>query len=178
MLHLKPSFLLVVFVIAAISACSAKPETSSVPSDFAFMMDALSRQSNKMRNLHVNIKVNAQGAGRFADYDNGGTISYTPDDIITYEPNQVVKSGKFQLTDSELEQLWDALNKHHFFVFDEHYQAQLGLSYAFIMVEAKGRRHIVDNIGIEVPEIRAIVERVDEILPPAITLEYRKGFTP
>jgi hypothetical protein len=176
--HFKQSFILITLVLTVIGACTAKNETSSIPADFVFTMDALSQQRNTMRNLHVNIKINAQGAGRFEYYDNGGTISYSPDDILTYEQNQVVKAGKFHLTHSELEQLWDTLNKNHFFELDEHYEAQLGLSYAFIMVESKGKKHLVNNIGVEVPEIRAIVEGVDEILPEAISLEYREGFAP
>lgn len=172
------SFILVTLVITVVSACSSKPKTSSVPFDFAFMMDADSREINPPEILNVNIKINAQGAGSFEYYDNGGVASYTSEYIISSEPNQVVKSGKFRLTDSELEQLWDTLNKNHFFELDERYEAQLGYSYAFIMVNANGKRYIVNNIGVEVPEIRAIVERVDEILPAAISMEYREGFSP
>lgn len=176
--HFKQNFILIALFLAVISACTAKNKTSSVPSDFEFTMDALSRQRNSMRNLNVNITINARGTGYFEYYDSGGTISYSTDDIITYEPNQVVQSDKFHLTNSELEQLWEALNKNRFFELDEHYEAQLGYSYAFFLVKANGKRYIVNNIGVEVPEIRAIVERIGEILPEAISLEYRKGFTP
>jgi len=178
MSRFKQNFILVALFLTLISACSAEPKTNSVPADFVFTMDALSQEKNSMRNLHVNIKINSRGAGYFEYYDNGGTISYTPDDIITYEPDQVVKSGKFRLTDSELEQLWDILNTNHFFELDGHYEAQLGSSFAFIMVESNGKSHMINNIGVEVPEIRAMIGNVDEILPETISLEYRKGFTP
>jgi hypothetical protein len=178
MSHIKQNFILIAFVMAFISAYTAENKASSVPVDFVFTLDSLSGQKNSMRNLHVNIWINAQGAGRFEYYDNGGTTSYTTDDILTYAPDQVVKSGKFYLTTRELQQLWDTLNQNGFFELDEHYEAQLGLSYAFFLVKGNGKSHSVNNIGVEVPEIRAIIERVNEILPEDMNLLYREGFTP
>ena len=174
----KQSFILAALALTVISACSAKPKSGSVPFDFAFMLDADSRAINPPEILNVNIKIDAQGRGSFEYYDNGGMTSYTSEYIVTYEPDEVVKSGKFRLTDSELKQLWDTLNENRFFELDERYEAQVGYSYAFILVNANGKRYIVNNIGVEVPEIRAIVEGVDEILPSAISMEYRQGFTP
>src|SRR5215208_5506676 len=178
MSHIKQNFILIAFIIAAMSACTTGNNANAVPVDFVFTVDSLSGQKKSMRNLHVNIWINAQGAGRFEYYDNGGTTSYTTDDILTYAPDQVVRSGRFFLTTGELQQLWDTLNQNGFFELDEHYEAQLGLSYAFFLVKGNGKSHSVNNIGVEVPEIRAIIERVDEILPEDINLLYREGFTP
>ena len=55
---------------------------------------------------------------------------------------------------------------------------EIGLSYAFVVVQADGQRHIVDNIGMEVPEMRAIMEATDAILPKEVNLEYGDGHTP
>jgi hypothetical protein len=58
------------------------------------------------------------------------------------------------------------------------YRMAMGLSCAFILIEADGDRHIVDNIGMEVPEVRAIVEATDAIMPEGIELGYGEGFLP
>ncbi len=172
----KQIVILVVFCLLVASGCSGKDSTSRVPSDFAFMMDVRSTKDDLAGNIHVNIRIDARGKGRFEYYDSGSGISYDLNDIVTYDANQIVKSGKFKLSDKELEQLWDILNGNGFFELDEHYQIALGHSYAFILVEANGQKHIVDNIGMEVPEIKAIVELTGEILPGEIKFEYGEGF--
>lgn len=170
--NFKQRFILLILCFAAISACTAKDNTNSVPSDFMLVMDAHSGQND----LNVNIRINAHGAGHFEYYDPGGVIQYDANDIVMYSANQVVKSGEFQLTQSELEQLWDTLKKNRFFELDGHYQMQLGYSYAFILLQANDQRHVVNNMGREVSEIRAIVEEADKLFPEEISLEYRKGF--
>ena len=92
--------------------------------------------------------------------------------------SQVIKSGKIKLSNAELEGLWDAINQNNFFNLTDDYRMSMGFSYAFIMVKADGRQHIVDNIGMEVAEIRAIVEATDAVMPEAINLVYREGFLP
>ena len=51
-------------------------------------------------------------------------------------------------------------------------------SYAFIMIEANGQRHQIDNIGMEAPEIRALVEVMNTLMPGGINLEYGEGYMP
>jgi len=36
----------------------------------------------------------------------------------------------------------------------------------------------VDNIGVEVPEIKAIVEATNTIMPEGVNLDYGEGFVP
>jgi hypothetical protein len=44
------------------------------------------------------------------------------------------------------------------------------------MVEADGMQHKVDNIGLEVPQIRTIVETVAAMLPSGVDIEYGEGY--
>jgi hypothetical protein len=37
---------------------------------------------------------------------------------------------------------------------------------------------MVDNIGVEVPEVRAIVDATDSIMPEGVELDYGEGFPP
>jgi len=89
-----------------------------------------------------------------------------------------VETGKFELSDAELEQLWIAIKANKFFELETESQMAIGHSYAFIMVEADGKRHQVDNIGLEMPEMRALVETINAILPEGINLEYGEGYVP
>jgi hypothetical protein len=174
----KRIFILVLFGLILTSGCSGKDSPSYVPSDFALMMDVRSADDNPQGNIHVNIRIDARGKGRIEYYDSGNSINYDPNNIITYQASQVVKSAKFNLTTEKLERLWDILNDHGFFELNENYQRALGHSFAFIMVEANGEKHMVDNIGMEVPEIKSIVEAIETLLPPDINFEYGEGFTP
>lgn len=178
MLLRKQIFIFVLLCLMGTSGCSGKDSPSRVPSDFVFVMDVRSPASDLAASVHVNIRIDAKGKGQFEYYDNGGTIRYDLNGIVTYDASQVVKSGKFKLTDEKLEQLWDILNENHFFELEEDYQIAIGHSYAFIIVEANNERHIVDNIGLEVPEIRAIVESIGTLLPRDISFEYGEGVTP
>jgi hypothetical protein len=40
------------------------------------------------------------------------------------------------------------------------------------------RKHQVDNIGMEVSEVRAIVEATEKIVPQEINFGYGEGFRP
>jgi hypothetical protein len=141
-------------------------------------MDVRSTEDDLTGNIHVNIRINARGSGRFEYYDSGSGIRYDLDDIVTYDASQVVRSGKFKLTDEKLGHLWDLLDQNHFFELEEHYQIALGHSFAFIMVDANHKRYMVDNIGLEVPEIKAIVEAMGTVLPQEIKFEYGEGMAP
>jgi hypothetical protein len=98
----KQIFILVVFCLMATSGCSGKNSLERVPSDFAFRMDVRSTASDLAASVHVNIRIDAKGKGQFEYYDNGGTIRYDLNEIVTYDASQVVKSGKFKLTDENL----------------------------------------------------------------------------
>jgi hypothetical protein len=174
----QPILILVLICLAATSGCAGRATTSPVPSDFAFVMDVRAAKSDLGGNIHVNVRIDASGKGRFEYYDSDGSISYDLNDMVTYDASQVVKSGKFKLTNEQLEQLWDLLNENRFFALEEHSQMALGYSFAFILVEANGSKHSVNNIGIEVPEIKAIVEGTRMILPAEISFEYGKGVKP
>ena len=166
-------FTLVVAFFAG--GCSADQNTS-VPAGFFFVMDVQS--DNKEAAQNINIRVNAKGEAEFEIYDTGGVIQYDLNDMVTYDAEQIVETGKFDLSDAGLEKLWNAINDNKFFELTEDYRMAIGYSYAFIMIEADGQRHQVDNIGMEIPEIRALVEAIDTIMPEGVNLEYGEGYVP
>jgi len=170
-------YLVILFTLWALFAlgCSADQSTS-IPADFFFVMDV--QNADKEAAQNINIRINARGEAEFEIYDTGGVIHYDPNDIVIYDAEQVVETGKFELSDAELEQLWNAINANKFFELETESQMAIGHSYAFIMVEADGRRHQVDNIGLEMPEVRALVETIDAIMPEGINLEYGEGYVP
>lgn len=151
---------------------------SSVPSDFLFVMDVKSAGEFEECAVNVNIRIDARGRGRYETYDTNCAIEFDSNHMVTYKRSQVLETGRFRLTDTELEQLWNAINENNFFRLTEDYRMEMGLSYAFIMVEADGRRHIVDNIGMEAPEMRAIVKATDIVMPEEINLDYGEGYLP
>jgi len=171
----KYPVILLILVTILITGCSTN-QTSSIPPDFEFMMDVGRPETGSATN--INIRINAQGEGRFEYYDTGGVIQYDLNDVITYKADQVLDSGKFKLSNAELNELWEAINDYRFFELTDDYRMALGSSYAFILLEADGRRHMVDNIGMEVPEIRELVEATDAIMPEGVDLYYGKGFVP
>ena len=155
--------------------CSANQKTS-LPADFLFVMDVQS--ANKEAAQNVNIRINAKGEAEFEIYDTGGVIQYDLNDRVIYNGEQIVETGKFELSYAELDKLWNAINENRFFKLTEDYRMAIGHSYAFIMIEADGQSHKVNNIGMEIPEIKAIVEATDAIMPEGINLDYGKGYVP
>ena len=166
-------YILITFLITGCQASSM----ANVPSDFLFTMDVRSGGEYD-GGVHVNISINANGRGRYEIYDSGGTIEYDTNHMITYLPSQIIDKGQFKLNEAELEGLWNAINENDFFNLTDDYRMSIGFSYAFVVVEANGTSHIVDNIGMEVPEVKAIVEVTDSIMPKDINLEYGEGFIP
>jgi len=167
--------LVILFVLGTLltSGCSMD-NTDSFPSDFSFLMDA--RSADKETALNINVRINAKGNAEYDLYETGGAIRYDLNDIVMYDANQVVSSGTFKLSKAELTQLWDAINTNRFFDLEDAYQMALGHSYAFIMIEANGKKHKVDNIGVELPEVRALVEAVSAFMPEGMELEYGEGY--
>jgi len=52
------------------------------------------------------------------------------------------------------------------------------IEYAFIMIEAGARKQRIDNIGMEVPEVRALVAATNALMPEEIDLDYGEGYIP
>ena len=159
--------------IGIVTACS-KNQANTVPSDFSLMMDVRMADHSIARN--INIRIDAAGQGNYEVYNTGGTIQYDQRGIVRYDPRQVVKKGKFNLSKVELERIWDAINENKFFKLSDDYRMEIGYSYAFIMVQAGEKQHKVDNIGVEVPEVRAIVETVRDVVPQDLDFDYVKDF--
>ena len=177
MSFLKYSFIMLALGMMFTTACSTD-HTSNVPSDFLFVMDVKSAGDFEGCAVHVNIRIDANGRGRYETYDTDCAIEYDLNNMVTYKREQVIESGKLNLSGAELDRLWEAINQNNFFELREDYRMAMGFSYAFIMVEADGNSHIVDNIGMEVPEMNAIVEATDAIMPGGVHLEYGEGFVP
>jgi hypothetical protein len=148
---------------------------SDVPADFSVIVDA---ESAGEPGQHINIRINATGDGRYDLYDTGGAIRGDANGLVTYEASQVVESGEFHVNEGARKRLWDAIEDNHFFGLTEDYRMAIGHSYGFIVVEANDRRHQVFNIGMKVPEIQAIIEATERVLPEGLDLEYREGYLP
>jgi hypothetical protein len=172
----KLLFILLSLGIALLSACSPV-NTSEVPSDFLFIIDVKSAGDFEGC-VNVNVRIDAKGMGRYEVYDTGCTIEFDTNHMVIHLPGQVIEKGQFKLSDNELERLWNAIDQNNFFDLTEDYRMAIGLSYAFIAVEADGQKHIVDNIGVEVPEVSAIVEATDAIMPKEVKLGYGEGYLP
>lgn len=162
-------------IILLVTGCSSN-KTAAVPSDFLFLMDVGSAGAGTA--INISITIDTAGMAQYEYYDTGGVIQYDLSDKVTYNAEQVVKSGKFRLNNAELEQVWDSINENGFFDLTEDYRMALGSSYAFIMIEADGRKHMVDNVGMEVPEIRALVETIAALMPEGVDMEYGEGYVP
>lgn len=173
----KYLLMLITLCLVGASGCSGD-DAGDVPADFAFVIDVESAQDNEAGAAqHVNIQINARGEGRYERYDSGGVIRGDANGRVTYGADQVLAVGEFTLAEDELRQLWAALKENNFFELTGDYRMAMGHSYAFIRVEADGRRHQVFNIGMEVPEIKAIVEATETVLPEGVDLAYREGFS-
>ncbi len=168
---------LVVFgcVCSFVVGCSPDGGGGNVPSDFLLVVDA-EVEGAPVQN--VNIRIDAKGNGYYERYDTGGVIRGDENDMVTYDAEQVLEAGDFRVSQAALQELWETIEENRFFELTGDYRMAMGFSYAFIVVEADGRRHQVFNIGMEVPEIRAIVEATDRVLPEGVSLEYREGVTP
>ncbi len=175
MSFLKRLFILGIICLAAASGCSTADE-SRIPPDFIFVMDVESAGGGVAQ--HVNIRINTKGEGRYERYDTGGVVKGDANDMVTYEADQIVETGEFRVREDELVQLWEALDENNFFELTGDYRMAIGHSYAFIMVQAYGQRHQVFNIGLEVPEIKAVVEATEVVLPEGVDVVYRAGFVP
>ena len=167
--------LLVMAIMILLTACSGQV-AENVPSDFYMMMDVRDAGSDTAQN--INIRIHANGKVDYDIYGTGGVIHYAENDIVKYDKNQIVHVGEFRLTATQMRKLWETINENRFFELSDKYQMAIGHSYAFIMIEANGDQQMVDNIGIEVPEMRALVETVAAMMPDDIDIEYGEGYVP
>jgi hypothetical protein len=175
---MKKAFLTFLLILGTLLLTGCRDDsTADVPSDFLFIMDVKSAGEFDGC-VHVNLRINASGRGRYETYNTDCAIEYDTDHMVTYQQSQVIEKGQFKLSDTELEKLWNAINENGFLSLNEDYRMAIGFSYAFIVVESNGQQHMVDNIGVEVPELRAIVEATDTLMPEGINLDYGEGFLP
>lgn len=165
----------VLTIIVLLSGCTQNPE-SPIPSDFYFMLDVRSADPGSTQNIHI--QIDASGEGTYQYYDTGGVIQYSPDHVVTFDNNQVVRDGAFRCSQTELARLWQAILDQQFFSLADDYEMALGHSYAFLLVQADGQKHMVNNIGMEVPEIREVVESSQVLLPAGVEIEYGEGYIP
>ena len=165
----------VLTIIVLLSGCTRNPE-SPIPSDFYFMLDVRSAGPGSTQNIHI--QIDASGEGTYQYYDTGGVIQYSPDHVVTFDNNQVVRDGAFRCSQTELARLWQAILDQQFFSLADDYEMALGHSYAFLLVQADGQKHMVNNIGMEVPEIREVVESSQVLLPAGVEIEYGEGYIP
>ncbi len=167
--------LLLITVLLFLSACATK-SAENIPSDFYMMMDVHAVDRQTARN--INIRIQAAGTVEYDIYETGGVIKYDENDIVTYDQGQIVRDGTFMLTGTQVKRLWEAIEEIQFFELSEKYQMEIGYSYAFILIEANGQTHTVDNIGMEVPEMRFLVETVADLMPDDIEFAYGEGYIP
>ena len=165
------AFLMLLWLMVLASGCV--PAKTPVPTDFLFILDARSSGAE-----HVNIQINANGKGQYERYDSGGVIERNENGMVVYDSDQVIEKGNFTLNHEQLTQLWQAINQNNLFQLTDDYRMAIGYSYAHITLHANEQRYRVDNIGMEVPEIRAIVEKTNSILPVGVALDYGEGFSP
>lgn len=174
---MKKAFLnaLLILGVLFIAGCSSNT-ISSVPSDFLFIMDVQKVGDFEDCPVNVNLRIDAHGSGKYEAYDTDCAIQYDLNHMFTYKQSQVLETGNFKLSDAELKGLWNSINQNNFFNLTDDYRMEIGFSYAFIVVKADGQQHIVDNIGMEVPEIRVIIEAADAVMPEGVSLDYGNGF--
>jgi hypothetical protein len=178
-MRLQKFFLLIPLFGLLIAGCPSKKAPPDVPSDFSLNLDAHSTISSEAAPAqHVNIQISADGKMEFERYDMQGVIVFDENHMVTYSSDQVLESGRLTLDWDQIRSLWRVIEENKFFELNEDYRRSLGLSYAFIVVEANGQRHVVDNIGLEMPEMKAIVEQVNSFLPESVGIDYREGMFP
>lgn len=165
----------VLSIIVLLSGCSQN-QVSHIPSDFYFLLDIRSADPGSTQNIHI--QIDASGEGTYQYYDTGGVIQYDPDHVVTFDNDQVVRDGMFHCSQTELAGLWQTIEDQRFFSLADNYEMALGHSYAFLLVQADGQKHMVNNIGMEVPEIRKIVESAWQLLPAGVEPDYGEGYIP
>ena len=140
--HCRSQVVRIVLALCLVTAAGCSTASMrGVPADFRFVMDAGSAASATGQN--VNIRIDARGQGRYEVYDTGGSIEFDEDNMVVYKRAQVVKAGRFKLQEQELRQLWELVIKQNFFALTGDYRMEIGSAFAFVMVEAEGRRHQV-----------------------------------
>ncbi len=154
-----------------LAGCDQLASNPGIPSDFHLIVDADSAVSDQEAPAqNVFIQIYADGQVVFDRYNTHGAISFDEDHMVTYSADQVIESGEFALNSRQLESLWNAIEEIDFFALTDDYRMSIGLSYAFMLVEANGQRHVA--------EIKTIVETLNSFLPGDAMIVYREGFLP
>jgi hypothetical protein len=167
--------LLVIAVLSVIQLIGCTGKETGIPDDFSFLINVRSTQGYTN---HYHIEIDSLGKGSYILYDTEGSIEYKTDGMIVVPLFKTIERGKFDLTQQQLSSLLRVVEENSFFTLEEAYQMSLGHSFAFIAVTLDGQTHQVDNIGMEVPELRAIVSGVQGLLPARINIDYGEGFVP
>jgi len=170
----KERLILSILFLLLIPSCTP-PAMPHVPEDFDFVLNV--RQKDRP-GYHYHIHINAKGKGTYVLYNSQGTIEYDPDGMIVIPLLRVKKWGSFSLKKIQMTALLQTLDDNTFFDLAEDYQMEIGHSFAFIQATIDGQEHTVDNIGVEVPELRAIIENIDRLLPAKIKVDYGEGYKP
>ena len=161
------------------AGCILTENTAGVPSDFFLILDAhsaITSEDAPAQNVHI--QIDADGRVVFDRYDTDGAIVFNEEHMVTYTAGQVLDNGEFRLNHNQLKELWNLIEETRIFDLSGDYRMSMGFSYAFMMVEANGRKHIVDNIGFELAEMKTIVELMNSFLPENASIVYREGVLP
>jgi hypothetical protein len=162
-----------------IAGCNPTENTPGVPSDFLLIFDAHSAiSSENAPSQNVHIQIDADGRAEFDRYNTDGAIVFDEEHMVTYTAGQVLDNGELMLSNSQMEALWNSIEEINFFELNDDYRMSMGFSYAFVMIEANGRRHVVDNIGLELAEMKTIVELMNSFLPENASIIYSEGVSP
>ena len=132
---MKKVFLVTLLILNnfLLPGCKAN-STANVPSDFLFSMDVKSAGNVKGCPVNINIRIDANGRGRYETYDTDCAIEYDTNQRVTYQRSQVIDKGQFKLSAIQIEDLWSAFNENNFFNLRDDYRMAMGFSYAFIVV--------------------------------------------
>ncbi len=167
---------ILIYSASALSGCRPPAPPATIPPDFQLNLDA--RSAGAQTTVHIYIEIDAQGQARYTRYDTGGTIQLDENGRLVYAPGQVIDKGKFQLSAKEVGALWQTLIDNDFFELTADYRMAIGHSYAAVKARANYKEHQVFNIGMEVPEMRAIIAGVNTLLPVDVKITYGEGFLP
>jgi hypothetical protein len=158
----------IILISLIVSACS-----SDLPEDFRMVVDA--RRANPGEETpaeHVFIEINQSGKGSYVIYDSGGAIVHDEHGMVVFTSDQILEEGTFKLSSADCKQLWQSIQDSAFFELTDDYRMSMGGAYAFVVVDANGKSHSIDNIGMDLPEIEKIIETLNSILLPEIEMEY------
>ncbi len=167
----SPLWVLIALSMVATNGC-ASLSRRDVPRDFMFLLHADVPSQEGQAAQNVFIRINSRGQGHFERYNTGGIVRYDESGMVAYEREQVVDTGDFKLRGQQVKRLWQAIRDNNFFQLKGDYLREFDTYYAFLVIEANGQTHKVDNVGVEVPEIGVILDRLRSMLPLDVAICY------